>query len=231
MNLSGKNNSNPASELEQNLEFLRQTYFFSGIPLEALKVFAYLCTREKFKAGEYLFRQGEDDGQAFYIIEGKAVLEYERNGDTTMIRDCDPGEFLGGLTLVGDMRRLFSLKASTDTTCLILNREKFTKAVTEIMNKKIKSGLDRPNYPQTRDIISSFFHLIENFHEQDKPWIVKKEFALTPELFALDSIAKKYSELHGGSLDVRSMINEGSTFYFTIPLDHDIESKLSVKDK
>ena len=134
MNLSGKNNSNPASELEQNLEFLRQTYFFSGIPLETLKVFAYLCTREKFKAGEYLFRQGEDDGQAFCIIEGKAVLEYERNGDTTIVRDCDQGEFLGGLTLMGDMRRLFSLKASTDTTCLILNREKFTKALQQFQD-------------------------------------------------------------------------------------------------
>jgi CRP-like cAMP-binding protein len=148
MNLSGKNNSNPASELEQNLEFLRQTYFFSGIPLEALKVFAYLCTRAKFKAGEYLFRQGEDDGQAFYIIEGKAVLEYERSGETTRVRDCDPGEFLGGLTLVGELRRLFSLKASTDTICLILNREKFTKALEQFQDlmpkifKALVTGID-----------------------------------------------------------------------------------------
>jgi CRP-like cAMP-binding protein len=131
MNLSGRNNSNPASELEQNLEFLRQTYFFSGIPLEALKVFAYLCTREKFKSGEYLFREGEDDGQAFYIIEGNAVLEYKRDDETVKIRDCVSGEFLGGLTLVGEMRRLFSLKAAEDTVCLILSREKFAKAMAQ----------------------------------------------------------------------------------------------------
>jgi CRP-like cAMP-binding protein len=148
MNLSEKNNANPASELEQNLEFLRQTYFFSGIPLEALKVFAYLCTREKFKAGEYLFRQGEDDGQAFYVIEGNAVLEYENNGDTQRIRDCKNGEFLGGLTLVGEMRRLFSLKAETDTICLILNREKFTKVLDQFQDlmpkifKAMVTGID-----------------------------------------------------------------------------------------
>jgi CRP-like cAMP-binding protein len=142
MNLSGRNNSNPASELEQNLEFLRQTYFFSGIPLEALKVFAYLCTREKFKSGEYIFRQGEDDGQAFYIIEGKAVLEYKPSDETIKIRDCVSGEFLGGLTLVGEMRRLFSLKAAEDTICLILNREKFAKTMeqfTELMPKILKA--------------------------------------------------------------------------------------------
>ena len=73
-------------ELDQNLELLRQTYLFSGIPLETLKVFAYLCSREKFQEGEYLFRQGEDDGQAFYIISGHAVLEREEgtSGDSSM---------------------------------------------------------------------------------------------------------------------------------------------------
>lgn len=129
MNLSGKNDSNPASELEQNLNMLRQTYFFSGISLEALKVFAYLCTREKFKQGEYLFRQGEDDGQAFYIIEGQALLEREYDGETKTIRNFTSGEFMGGLTLLGEMRRLFSLKATADTTCLILDREKFAKVL------------------------------------------------------------------------------------------------------
>ncbi len=148
MNLSGRNNSNPASELEQNLEFLRQTYFFSGIPLEALKVFAYLCTREKFKSGEYLFRQGEDDGQAFYIIEGKAGLEYKQSEETISVRDCESGEFMGGLMLVGEMRRLFSLKATQDTICLILNREKFSKAMEQFSDlmpkifKALVTGID-----------------------------------------------------------------------------------------
>lgn len=148
MNLSGRNSSNPTSELEQNLEFLRQTYFFSGIPLEALKVFAYLCTREKFKSGEYLFHEGEDDGQAFYIIEGKADLEYKQGDETIKIRDCVSGEFLGGLTLVGEMRRLFSLKAAEDTICLILNREKFAKAMEQFADlmpkifKAMVTGID-----------------------------------------------------------------------------------------
>jgi len=74
MSLSEKNEVNPSSELEENLEILRQTYFFSGLPLETLKIFAYLCIREKFKKNEYIFKQYEDDGRAFYIIDGKASL-------------------------------------------------------------------------------------------------------------------------------------------------------------
>ena len=134
MSLLEKNNSAPASEFQENLEILRQTYFFSGLPLETLKIFAYLCTREKFKQGEHLFRQDEDDGQAFYILEGQAKLVRADNGNTTEIRNYVAGEFLGGLTLLGETRRLFSLKSATDTTCLVLNRGKFTKTMEQFPN-------------------------------------------------------------------------------------------------
>ena len=129
-----KNNSTPSSEFQGNLEILRQTYFFSSLPLETLKIFAYLCTREKFRQGEHLFRQDEDDGQAFYIIDGQARLERDDNGNKIEIRDYQTGEFLGGLTLLGETRRLFSLKSVTDTTCLVLNRGKFLKTMEQFPN-------------------------------------------------------------------------------------------------
>jgi CRP/FNR family cyclic AMP-dependent transcriptional regulator len=138
MSLLEKNNSTPSCEFRENLEILRQTYFFSGLPLETLKVFAYLCTREKFKEGEYIFLQDEDDGQALYIIDGRAVLERSDNEKTTEIRNCESGEFIGGLTLLGEKRRLFSLRSVADTTCLVLNREKFSKTMEQFPNLMFK---------------------------------------------------------------------------------------------
>ena len=138
MSLSETNKSTPSSEFQENLEILRQIYFFSGLPLETLKIFAYLCTREKFKQGEHIFRQNEDDGQAVYIIDGQVRLERENNGGTTKVRDCESGEFLGGLTLLGETGRLFSLKSVADTTCLVLNREKFAKTMGQFPDMMIK---------------------------------------------------------------------------------------------
>ena len=63
-----------SSEFQENLEILRQMDFFSALSLESLKVLAYLCTRERFKAGDFLFRQDDNDGNAFYIMSGKAEL-------------------------------------------------------------------------------------------------------------------------------------------------------------
>lgn len=117
------------SEFQQNLEILRQMQFFSSLSLEALKVFAYLCTREIFKLGDYLFQQGDNDGKAFYIVSGEAELIRQDEEGEMVVRKYSEGDFLGGLALVGDMRRLFSLRASTGMTCLVMNREKFTKAM------------------------------------------------------------------------------------------------------
>jgi CRP/FNR family cyclic AMP-dependent transcriptional regulator len=134
MSSSEKNNLTPSCEFQDNLEILRQTYFFSGLPLETLKIFAYLCTREIFRQGEHIFRQDEDDGRAFYIIDGRARLERDDDGKKIEIRDYQTGEFLGGLTLLGETRRLFSLKSVTDTTCLVLNRGKFLKTMEQFPN-------------------------------------------------------------------------------------------------
>lgn len=127
MNLSENDNHVPVCELEQNLNLLRQTYFFSTVPVEALKVFAYLCHREQFGPDEHLFRQGENDGHAFYIIEGNAVLERRDGDQIRVIRQCRPGDFLGGLALLGKVNRLFSLKATDRTISLVLERSKFSK--------------------------------------------------------------------------------------------------------
>lgn len=124
-----KNEDGAACEYQENLNKLRQIDFFSGLPLEATKVMAYLCIREKFKAGDFLFQQDEEDEQAYYIISGRARLLHVADGQERVIRDCEEGEFLGRLALMSPMRRLFSLRARTDVICLTITREKFTKAL------------------------------------------------------------------------------------------------------
>jgi CRP-like cAMP-binding protein len=134
-----------AGELQENLALLRQTYLFPDLPMESLKVFAYMCMRETVKAGDYLFRQGEDDGQAILILTGAAVLIREENGRETEILEYGPGAFLGSMALLGEMHRLFSLRAVSDLVCLILTRQKFNstlhqfpQAVPKIMNLLVR---------------------------------------------------------------------------------------------
>ena len=130
MSLSpGKNKECQSCEFEENIEILREIYFFSGLPIEVIKVLAYLCNRATFKQNDYLFQKNDDDGQAFYIITGKCGLLYTNKGSELLIREYGQGEFLGGLALFGNMPRLYSLKALSALSCLILERDKFARAM------------------------------------------------------------------------------------------------------
>lgn len=124
-----ENETGPTCEFEDSLCMLREIPFFSGYPLESLKVFAYLCICESYKSGDYLFRQEEDDGNAFYIMSGQATLIRRIGADEQDIRTLGAGEFVGGISLLGKMPRLFDLKAITDMSCMVLAREKHRRTM------------------------------------------------------------------------------------------------------
>jgi len=126
-----KNKSDASCEFQQNLEILRQIELFAGLPMETLKVFAYLCRRESYTAEDFVFREDDDDGQAVYIISGQLFLIHETDDGEETLRTYQPGDFIGGLSLLASGRRLFSLKAGKDTECMVMTREKFAKAIAQ----------------------------------------------------------------------------------------------------
>ena len=133
-------------EITDNIDILRQVNFFSGLPLEVVKLFAYLCTRENFRAGDFIFHQGDDDGCAYFTLTGEVDLLIKNDGTEATLRRYPEGSFFGSLALMGPMPRLFSLQAATDLSCLVLSREKFTKIseqFPEITPKIISSIINR----------------------------------------------------------------------------------------
>ncbi len=82
-------------------------------------------------------------------------------------------------------------------------KEIFNKIVGDLMQEKIDSGIMRPNYPQVQDMITSFGSLIEDHSEEDEPWVVKKEYAVIPEISAITETAKRFFKDTGEPLRFR----------------------------
>jgi 5-methyltetrahydropteroyltriglutamate--homocysteine methyltransferase len=82
----------------------------------------------------------------------------------------------------------------------------FSEVVSGIMQKKIDSGIMRPTYPQVQDMISGFFSPIESFYEKERPWVIRKEYAVLPELSAFGPVAKRFFEEKGKPLELRVCI-------------------------
>lgn len=123
------NTNEECSEFLSNLAILRQTHVFSSLPMEAVKLFAYLCTREWYKQGDYLFKAGEDDGCSYYILMGSADLILESDGKADLVRSYPKESFLGALSMLAPMPRQFSLRAANDLTAIVMTREKLSKVI------------------------------------------------------------------------------------------------------
>lgn len=66
------------------------------------------------------------------------------------------------------------------------NFTKFSNIIQDAMLKKVMANVDVPTYPQFRDMIASFYNLIDKF-QSDEPFVVKEEYASIPELIVLSS--------------------------------------------
>jgi CRP/FNR family cyclic AMP-dependent transcriptional regulator len=126
MNLSPENDEACGScEFNENLNLFREIPFFAGMSLQTHKVLAYLCSRETYDPGERLFQQGDDDGRAFYLLSGSAVMVHRRDQRQIVTRKLSAGDFFGGMALLGSAPRLFSVEALDTVVCLALSRDNF----------------------------------------------------------------------------------------------------------
>ncbi len=124
------------SEYKDNLELVMQIPIFTGLPIEPLKVLTYFCRRVTFLPGDLMFREEEVDPNAYFILSGTADLTHE--GSKEAVTQFGEMEFVGALSLFCDRKRLFTLKARTKVTCLVISREKFQKTLDQF------PGIARP---------------------------------------------------------------------------------------
>lgn len=133
-----KSDSKDKSEFTANLNIFRQIDFFSGISIEGIKLFAFLCKRQSYKAEEFIFQQDDDDGCSYYILSGKAKLVLKEEKKEHFIREYEAESYFGVLSLMAPMIKQFSLIATQDTTCMVMSREAFSKVADQFADIPLK---------------------------------------------------------------------------------------------
>lgn len=121
--------SEKTSGFKQDLEYLRQIPLFQNLDFECLKLLAVLSRKIEFIGGDQLIVQGENDGFAYYLIQGKLTSYYKRNDTVYPVQSHEPGQFIGGLGLLGKLFSLFTVEAVEKSTVLRMHREGFQKVM------------------------------------------------------------------------------------------------------
>jgi CRP-like cAMP-binding protein len=117
------------SVFKRNLEYLREISLFQGVDYECVKLLTMLSKQINLIEGDKLMVQGEDDGCAYYILSGNLKSSYRIYDRLYQLSDHPPGQFLGGLALLGPAIRLFTVYASEKSSVLRLKRDGFQKVM------------------------------------------------------------------------------------------------------
>ncbi len=116
------------SNFKQDLEILRQTYLFSNLGSDCLKLFAMLCKRIILVDGETMINQGETLDHAFYLINGSLqVTHLSESGEERVLPSFQSGDFGGGASLLARLTCNFKLQARGDSHLMYISSTAFEK--------------------------------------------------------------------------------------------------------
>lgn len=159
MNSSTNTDNHDLDTIEGKLALLRQLPFFSALPLETVRLYAYLSNKEHYYAREPIVAQDEPADRLFLIISGKIAICEEHNGRDFHLQTLS-GEgfnYFGELSLLAEFDWFFSARAITDVTLLSISREAFKKVmekfpnyfaqtVSAIVKQRIARFIDQTDY-------------------------------------------------------------------------------------
>jgi CRP/FNR family transcriptional regulator, cyclic AMP receptor protein len=107
-------------------EVLGEIPLFAGVPARHVRKIAGLGRIARFDAKEPIVSAG-DPGEVFYLIlSGRATVRRGRGRAKTEI---GPGAYFGEMALLDGAPRSATIVAETETVCLMLARQRFTKVL------------------------------------------------------------------------------------------------------
>ena len=135
-------------------EALAAVPLFSQLTRKDLGRIGRAVVERKYKAGETIVKEGEQAVAFFMITKGKIeVITGAGTKKSVLVATMGHGEFFGEMSLLDGVPRNATVKASTDTECLVLSRWDFVAelrtnphiavAMLPILSKRLREATDR----------------------------------------------------------------------------------------
>jgi CRP-like cAMP-binding protein len=102
-------------------ESLKNVPLFQDLPKKSIDRLAKFVRPRAFRAGDTIFKEGEEGVGFFLITEGK--VEVSRGG--AALATIGTGGFFGEMALLDNHRRSATVKAASDTNCFAIMRSDF----------------------------------------------------------------------------------------------------------
>jgi CRP/FNR family cyclic AMP-dependent transcriptional regulator len=95
--------------------------FFEGLDKHYLELLTGCASNERYNAGEFLFREGEEATKFFLVRQGRISVEVGVPGGAVLVYTHDEGEIVGWSWLFSPYRWHFSGRATELTRVIALD--------------------------------------------------------------------------------------------------------------
>ncbi len=135
-------------------EALAAVPLFSQLTRKDLSRMGRAIVERKYKTGETIVKEGEQAVAFFMITKGKVeVISGSGTKKSVVLATSGAGDVFGEMSLLDGMPRNATIKAVTDTECLVLSRWDFVAelrtnphiavAMLPILSKRLREANDR----------------------------------------------------------------------------------------
>ena len=109
------------------VQILRNVSSFHALTDDQLEILADLCKEKTFSSGDIVFKQGEEGGRLYIVVEGKVAIEREikDRSDSVSIMFAKPHDSLGEMALFIDAPNSVTATAMADTRTLWMENDSF----------------------------------------------------------------------------------------------------------
>lgn len=161
------------SRTREVAELLRGVPALSHLSSGALYAMAEVVHRRTYRQGESLYYEG-DPGLGLYIVEsGRVRLLTDRGPErSSELRVLDANEMIGGLSLLGDFRRLETAETVTETQVLGF----FRPDLKNVMRQNPKAAAEIV-MALARHLAAQHVELVRRYAEQGDPVAVLQAHA------------------------------------------------------
>ncbi|WP_340108804.1 Crp/Fnr family transcriptional regulator [Pikeienuella sp. HZG-20] len=117
--------------LNKAVETMMETPIFAGVDPKRLRLLAFMGESLTYRAGEFLFDQGDEGDSAFVTIAGTASVLIDVGGEKCEVAEIGPKQVFGEMAVLCDIPRTAAIAAKTDLEVLRIERDAFLSLLKE----------------------------------------------------------------------------------------------------
>jgi CRP/FNR family cyclic AMP-dependent transcriptional regulator len=126
--------------MKMNRDLLKKIYLFQNLTNSDLDQVLKIAERESFKAGDLIFKEGDQGDKLYIIMSGQVRISRKmHSGEEEALSVLKEGDFFGEMSLIDDIERSADAIANAECTLLSIKRDDFESLL--FINKDIAHSI------------------------------------------------------------------------------------------